>query len=715
MRKLITSVVVALALVAAFMVLADTSLASRPGVDSTVDDNPPPVRVRMVSLRGTITDVPTDTVGVWTVTDEADNVWTVTVTEETRIVPPMVDPAVGDPVHVLGTQEEDGEQAVTAKQIVVKKRDQQPARPVQFRGEIEKLPASTDTVTGPEAYYGEWVVAGFTVTVDADTMIHPDKRTPEVGMTANVIAFEQADGTLWAKNIVLHRPEEEESEVEIEGLIEALPDAPYLGTWIVDGFTVTVTDTTELKGATPAVSLTAKVKGQELEDDTILAEKIIVEGPEHEMVEFEGKVLVYTDTRPSEWVIERETPTGTEQVSVTVTSDTFVNTNKGPVEVGALVEVKALRQTDGTLVAVLIKVEDEVDEDTKIVFEGTVVATDTIPGDWVIQTDSERITVEVTSETKIVPPWASLELGSEVKVLALQQADGSLQAFLIKIERPNMERVKIEGTVVATDTIPGDWVIQTDSEEVTVEVTAETKIVPPWESLSLGDEVKVIALEQADGSLQAFLIKIERHELERIEIEGTVVATDTIPGDWVIETDSERVTVEVTAETVVLPVGETLSLGDEVDIEAVEESDGTLRALVIEIEDEEPELDELTFEGTVVTTDTIPGDWVIETDSERITVEVTAETVVLPAGASLSLGDEVAVVALEQADGSLEASLITILVDVDDVDPTVSEETVQRPSVEPASRDVAGPSWAQSYRRGSQPQHWRALAGPSTN
>jgi len=460
-RKLIGSMLIGLALVAALMVFVDTSLAFRSGAQGLAADTPPPEkglekpvppkkrpdplpgRGRRVSLRGTIADMPTTTVtGTWMIIDEAETTWTITVTERTKIVPPVADPAPGDAVHVLGKEEADVSHALTASHIVVKEQDRQPARPVEFHGEIEALPVPTDPFTGAKAYLGKWVISGYTVTVDSRTMINPEKRTPEIGMRVNVIAFKEADGTLWAKHIALHRREEAESTAEIEGTIQDLPDPPYLGTWIVDGFTVTVTGTTELKGATPAISLTAKVKGEELEDGSILANKVIVKGPDQEEVEFEGTLLVFTTTRPSEWVIETETPTGTKQISVTVTRETYVNTNKGPVEVGARVEVKALRQTDGTLVAVRIKVEDDSDEDMRVEFEGTVVTTDTIPGTWVVETeDSERMTVTVTADTVIVPPTAPLILGASVEVKALEHPDGSLEALHIKVERPEREEV----------------------------------------------------------------------------------------------------------------------------------------------------------------------------------------------------------------------------------------------------------------------------------
>jgi len=82
------------------------------------------------------------------------------------------------------------------------------------------------------------------------------------------------------------------------------------------------------------------------------------------------------------------------------------------------------------------------------------VATDTVPGDWVIETESERITVEVTSHTMVVPPWASLELGAEVEVEALRLSDDTLRALRIEIvdddDADLQDNGELEGTAPQT-------------------------------------------------------------------------------------------------------------------------------------------------------------------------------------------------------------------------------------------------------------------------
>jgi len=459
MNKLIGSTVAGIALVVALMLFVSPSLGVGPAPEGRTADPPPtskvapakievqnrpdplPRRARHVSLEGTIADLPTPTItGTWTITDGGGAAWAIPVTEETKIQPPHATPAEGDGVLVLGTQPEEAQNTLLATHIVIQERHENRALPVEFHGVIQELPVPTDT--NGSNYWGTWVVADVTFTVDAKTMIHPPMRTPTEGMQANVVAFEQPDGSLWAKNIALRGPDEADDEVEIEGPIESLPDLPYIGTWVVEGLSVTVTDTTDLKGATPAVSLTARVKGQEQSDGSILAREILVKGPDQKVIEFEGIVHVFSDTRPSEWQIKTDAFSDTDLASVWVMTYTHINEEKGPVDEGVLVEVKALEQPDGSFVALLIKVQDG-DGDTEpwVELEGTVVLTGDIPGVWSIASDAytEPISMEITTDTIVIPRLASLTIDASVEVKAYELEGGTFRAFWIRVKKPESE------------------------------------------------------------------------------------------------------------------------------------------------------------------------------------------------------------------------------------------------------------------------------------
>jgi hypothetical protein len=387
-----------------------------------------------VNLKGTIDQLPTGMfTGTWWIKVEPDEVISVEVTERTKIVPPHIEPEEGDGVHVLARREGYGnDETLVARHIVIKKAEKRHVRPTHIHGEIEQLPTPTGTITGT------WVVNGISVTVDSQTKIRPKDRTPEEGMWANVLAFEQEDGMLLAHKVILRSREEAESEVEFEGPIEELPeDDSFLGTWIVDGISVIVTETTQLRGVTPTVGLNAEVEGELQEDKSVLASRIKVEGPEHRKVEFEGRVVA-TDSIPGVWVIETQTLSGTEEISVTVTISTCINESKGRFEMGAWVEVKALEQPDGTLVAIHIKVEDgHPPEDREIEFEGIIeVLPPSAPhsycGHWTIVTltDAVSITVIVTGNTDID---GEPEIGANVEVEGFLQGNGAVRARSIEV------------------------------------------------------------------------------------------------------------------------------------------------------------------------------------------------------------------------------------------------------------------------------------------
>ncbi|MGD2147600.1 MAG: DUF5666 domain-containing protein, partial [Anaerolineae bacterium] len=210
-------------------------------------------------------------------------------------------------------------------------------------------------------------------------------------------------------------------------------------TWVVDGISVTVTITTELAGVTPTVGLNAEVEGELVEPSSVLAHRIKVEPMECEHVEIEGTVVA-TDTIPGVWIIETQTPSGTEEISVTLTVSTSINEQKGRLEVGARVEIKAVQHLDGTLEAIHIKVEDGLPREAREVeFEGIIAALppsapQSYRGQWIIVTLTETIpvTVTVTGNTEIEGGEPEIDAPAEVE--GLLQDSGAVRALSITIE-----------------------------------------------------------------------------------------------------------------------------------------------------------------------------------------------------------------------------------------------------------------------------------------
>ena len=454
MRRVISSILIGFSLVLALMVVVGTASADKPdpsdrgirppsAVLQAQGDRivrvlaPEPVNAqKKVNLSGIIEALPPATLtGTWWVDVRSGEVISVAVTDRTRIVPPSVEPEVGDGVRILARRVEGGLQA---EQVILRKAVRERVRPIHIHGEIQHLPAPTGTITGT------WVVNGVSVTVNSETRINPRDLLPEVGMWANVLGLAQDDGSVLAQKIALQRREEAEAETEFEGPIQLLPeDASFLGTWVVDGISVTVTISTQLRGVTPTVGLNAEVEGELLEAGSVLAHKIKVEPVRQEKVELEGTVVA-TDTIPGVWVIETQTPSGTQEISVTVTISTCINESRGRLELGAWVEVKALEHPDGTLEAIHIKVEDgRPAEDRAVEFEGTInalppSAPQSYRGPWMILTlaDAIPVTVTVTANTEIegLP-----EIGAHAKMEGLLQGNGAVRARSIEIESSGEE------------------------------------------------------------------------------------------------------------------------------------------------------------------------------------------------------------------------------------------------------------------------------------
>ncbi len=68
-------------------------------------------------------------------------------------------------------------------------------------------------------------------------------------------------------------------EVELDGVVEAMPPAGMIGTWQVSGRTVTVTETTEIDQEIGAIAVgsAVEVEGAEQPDGSILATELEVQ------------------------------------------------------------------------------------------------------------------------------------------------------------------------------------------------------------------------------------------------------------------------------------------------------------------------------------------------------------------------------------------------------------------------------------------------------
>jgi len=147
---------------------------------------------------------------------------------------------------------------------------------------------------------------------------------------------------------------DDDGNYKFYGTIESLPATGLIGDWVVSGQTVHVTAATriEQEHGPAVVGAYVEVKGWLQADSSVNATKIEVkQGTGGSYTKFYGTVesLPNTPGWIGDWVVSGRT--------VHVTAATRIEQKKGPVRVGAYVEVKGLQQADGSVNASKIEVK----------------------------------------------------------------------------------------------------------------------------------------------------------------------------------------------------------------------------------------------------------------------------------------------------------------------------------------------------------------------
>lgn len=400
-----------------------------------------------------------------------------------------------------------------------------------------------------------------------------------------------------------------------------------------------------------------------------------------EMVKIDG-VITHIDSTS----IKVRTRKG-DEVTVHLTPDTRVRIDDWPTSVAALhagarVEIEALRGSDGTLAALRIETEDELFE-----IEGVVktVGIDSM----LIQTHSgEEVTVGVTPATIIrdeggLRSLSDLRPGDRVEVKAHVNAAGELVAAVVEIEEEEDEFFEIEGEIAS---ITGSTLtVRTEhGSDVTIWLTSETIIrghdsLLDVSQLHVGDDVEIVVRRRADDSLEAVAVEIEEDddsEDNDTELEGHIVAVGA--NQITLETEHGSVTIAVNDATVIRKNHGPGSLSDlkpglKVEVKAVVQTDESLLAKVIDIDDEDDgendDHNSIELEGRITAAGT--GQITLQTSSGSVTIAVNDETVIKKDDGPGSLSDltpgvRVEVEAVVQNDESLLAKVIEIEDEDDD-------------------------------------------------
>jgi len=362
---------------------------------------------------------------------------------------------------------------------------QQEARfDVKFSGVIIAVPTpSADT-----AYQGEWNVAGYAVTVDANTRVHLTVGKAETGMWADVLARRGADDELVALQIAVLPP-----EVRLKGPVSAKPDDPNgIGDWTIAGQTITVTADTRISERSGPVDVDHWVEVYALEQDGGLV-ALRMRGIEPlPAVEIFGAIQ---GADPA-WLIST--------IPVAYNDDTLFREEPAA---GLLAHVAANLADAGSLLALRWNVLWVEPSSTRpdVSFIGIVKALpeDGLEGVWTV----DEQTVVVDANTDINQRKGLVVEGARVHVVGWQDGDQVLAVQITVLASPDAPgqyryiRGRIEALPVGG--LLGEWIVN----GYKFQVTRRTRLVNP-EAAQIGAFAEAALIRLRDGSVVAVWVRV---------------------------------------------------------------------------------------------------------------------------------------------------------------------------------------------------------------
>jgi hypothetical protein len=195
------------------------------------------------------------------------------------------------------------------------------------------------------------------VTTDGSTFFKQNACASVVeGARVEVKGRPQADGSLLAMQVEIEDDEEDANETEVKGAVSGLTGACPTPAFSVNGSTVTTSPTTRFEGGCAAVQngVTVKVEGTRQANGSIAARKVEIEEDDDDdanEAEIKGAVAGLNGACP--------TPSFTVNgTSVTTTAATRFDDGCSAVQNGRRVEVKGTRQSNGSVVASRVKIDN---------------------------------------------------------------------------------------------------------------------------------------------------------------------------------------------------------------------------------------------------------------------------------------------------------------------------------------------------------------------
>ncbi len=255
-------------------------------------------------------------------------------------------------------------------------------------------------------------------------------------------------------------------------------------------------------------------------------------------------------------------------------------------KIGDAVNVEATSNAGGSLVAKEIKL---ISNKMMMEFQGTISAVSsnsfTVNGKEVF-VDS---TTSILTQFHASLTFGDLKVGDRVSVKFMNASGGNSVAVLVMVITQNSRKeIETEGKiqVISSNSISvNDYVFTVDSTTI---IVGMGKGILKFSDLAEGQDVEVRGYMKSDSTYFALLIKVDSREFSHkdFELEGPIVEINSnsfVVGGVTIFADSSTV---IFSRDGSLMTFADLNIGDEVEVKAIMQGDGTYQAVRIKVESE---------------------------------------------------------------------------------------------------------------------------------
>jgi hypothetical protein len=197
------------------------------------------------------------------------------------------------------------------------------------------------------------------------------------------------------------------------------------------------------------------------------------------------------------------------------------------IEVGILLEVKAALQTNGDLLAIRIKNEDDHHHGEEVEITAIIdslTSNSIILGQLEFFVDAQTV---ILGNQNMPITFTDLNVGNNVEVKAFKQLDSTYLASKIKLEEEHENEIEFTAqieTIVGSNITVGGITFTTDSNTIFLD---HNRMLITIDDLSEGMWVEVKGFKNLDGTYYASKVKIEDFVRNEIEIRGNITELAT--------------------------------------------------------------------------------------------------------------------------------------------------------------------------------------------